>query len=229
MSVYFIFSIFRHSSIISIRFKYTLPQFVLPPLSCSLQYTIPDNISFLISNLTDSDAKNDSRFVAYSSTYAKLIETVTETSKILENDPSWFIDTHWRVAQPLAVDEPDQVSIRKSMDKLNQESENSERTKLQEMQKSKITSDLPDELPDGCQSVTSSEILQESEYLTDSQPIQIAATAANDVDTSDAAYDFYQFNFLINDNNSSGKRMHNDGQENLHDSGFLSGKDVANI
>uniref|UniRef100_A0A1I7VC52 SEFIR domain-containing protein n=1 Tax=Loa loa TaxID=7209 RepID=A0A1I7VC52_LOALO len=213
-----------HSSVISIRFRYTLPLFVLPPLSCLLQYIIPDNIAALISNLTDSDTENDSQIFAYSSVYAKLMEAITETSKMLENDPNWFINTHWRVARSTTIHKLNQVSISHSMDKLIEESENNDVTKLQILTQPKISNF------DGSRSI-SSEIFPELESLTDA--VQIAVVTATNNDTNDEHDMTDQFdqlnNFpIIDDSNSSEKRMCNEGHA-LNDSGFISGKDITNI
>ncbi|VIO85991.1 Uncharacterized protein BM_BM6964 [Brugia malayi] len=215
-----------HSSVISVRFKYTLPLFVLPPLNCSLQYIIPDSTAALISNLINSDAKNDLRITVYNSVYAKLIDVVTETSKMLENDSNWFINTHWRVARSVTIDKQNQISISHSTDKLIEESENNDERKLSILTQSKILSELPDD-GNGSVAVASSEILPESENLADVIQIQITATADNNVNEAHNITDQFDQsnNFPITDgSNLSKKKISSDG----HDSGFISGKDITN-
>ncbi|VDN85081.1 unnamed protein product [Brugia pahangi] len=222
----FIFDQFRHSSVISVRFKYTLPLFVVPPLSCSLQYIIPDSTAALISNLINSDAKNDLRITEYNSVYAKLIDVVTETSKMLENDSNWFINTHWRVARSVAIDKQNQISISHSTDKLIEESENNDERKISILTQSKIFSELPDD-GNGSVAVASSEILPESENLADVIQIQITATTDNNVNEAHNITDQFDQsnNFPITDgSNLSKKEISSDG----HDSGFISGKDITN-
>ncbi|KAL3981547.1 SEFIR domain family protein [Acanthocheilonema viteae] len=218
--------VLMHSSVISVRFKYTLPLFVLPPLSCSLQYIIPDNIAALISNLTNSDTKNDSRIVAYSSAYAKLTETVTETSKILENDSNWFINTHWRVARPTTINKQNRVvPIRHNREKLIDESENIDIKEPQILTQPKILS----ELSDGHESVTmvSSGIVLQSESLTDPVKIQIVTSTDNYTNDADQFNQLNNFP-IIDSSNLSEKKITNDGHT-IHDSGFISEKGVTNI
>ncbi|VDK76370.1 unnamed protein product, partial [Onchocerca ochengi] len=224
--------VLMHSAVISVRFKYTVPLFILPPLSYSLQYMIPDNIAALISNLTDSNIKNDSRILSYSSAYAKLITTVAETSKMLENDPNWFINTHWRVSRPKTIDKKNQVPIRHIMDKNIEESENIDIRKAQISIKPKILSELPDELIHGSRSaaVVSSEIILESENLTDAAEIQIVTTTDTFInDEHNVANQIDQLNNfpVIDGSNSPEKRLSSDGHT-LQDSGFISGKDITN-
>lgn len=197
-----------------------------------MQYIIPDNIAALISNLTNSDTKNDSRIVAYSSVYAKLIAAITETSKTLENDPSWFINTHWRVIRPTAIDRQNSILIPHSTDMLIEESENNDIRKSQLLTQPKILSELPDELISGSRSVAtvSSEIVLESENITDAAKIQIVTTTDNYVSVEhNVAHQLDQLNnFPIIDSDSSfSKGMSNDGHT-LHDSGFISGKGITN-
>ncbi|OZC10451.1 hypothetical protein X798_02494 [Onchocerca flexuosa] len=224
--------VLMHSSVISVRFKYTIPLFILPPLSYSLQYMVPDNIAALISNLTDSNIKNDSRILSYSSAFAKLVTAVTETSEILENDPNWFINTHWRVSRPIIIDKKNQVPIRHIMGKNIEESENIDIRKAQISIKPKILSELPDELIDGSRSaaVVSSEIILESENLTDAAEIQIVTTTDTFInDEHNVANQLDQLNKfpVIDGSKSPEKRPSSDGYT-LQDSGFISGKDITN-
>ncbi|VDO30174.1 unnamed protein product [Onchocerca flexuosa] len=224
--------VLMHSSVISVRFKYTIPLFILPPLSYSLQYMVPDNIAALISNLTDSNIKNDSRILSYSSAFAKLVAAVTETSEILENDPNWFINTHWRVSRPIIIDKKNQVPIRHIMGKNIEESENIDIRKAQISIKPKILSELPDELIDGSRSaaVVSSEIILESENLTDAAEIQIVTTTDTFInDEHNVANQLDQLNKfpVIDGSKSPEKRPSSDGYT-LQDSGFISGKDITN-
>ncbi|EJW77379.1 hypothetical protein WUBG_11712 [Wuchereria bancrofti] len=215
-----------HSSVISVRFKYTLPLFILPPLSCSLQYIIPDSIAALISDLINSDAKNDLRITEYNSVYAKLIDVVTETSKMLENDSSWFINTHWRIARSVTIDKQNQISISHSTDKLIEESENNDDRKLSILTQSKILSELPDD-SNGSVAIVSSEVVPELESLADAVQIQIIATLDNNGNEAHNIRDqFDQSNNFstIDDSNLSKKKISSDG----HDSGFISGKDIIN-
>uniref|UniRef100_A0A0R3RTI1 SEFIR domain-containing protein n=1 Tax=Elaeophora elaphi TaxID=1147741 RepID=A0A0R3RTI1_9BILA len=218
-----------HSSVVSVRFKYTLPLFVLPPLSCSLQYIIPDNIAALISNLTDS--KNDSRIVAYSSACMELIATVGETSKILENDPSWFINTHWRVLQPITNDKQNRMdAIRHSTDKLTDQSEGADIRKPEIFTQSNILSELSDEVVNDSKRIAtvSSKIVSESENLTDPRQIQNVTAIDNCANVDEHNVADQLNNFRITDgSNSSEKRIFGDGHA-LHDSGFISGKGITN-
>ncbi|VDM98297.1 unnamed protein product [Thelazia callipaeda] len=93
-----------HSSVISARFKYSHSSCILPPLSCSLQYVIPEHTTALISNLTDSDVSNDPPIQSYGPIYAKLIAAITEMTEYLERNPNWFSSTHRRVLRQTVVD-----------------------------------------------------------------------------------------------------------------------------
>ncbi|VDN18631.1 unnamed protein product [Gongylonema pulchrum] len=87
----------RHSTAISARFKYSSHSFLLPPLSYSLQYVIPDNTAALLSNLTDSSIRGDPRISSHNPAYAKLVAAVAEASKAQESNPGWFESSHRRV------------------------------------------------------------------------------------------------------------------------------------
>ncbi|KAM3726644.1 Interleukin cytokine receptor-related protein [Dirofilaria immitis] len=221
--------VLMHSSVVSVRFKYTLPLFILPSLSCSLQYIIPDNISALISNLIDSDIKNDSRIASYSSSHAKLIATVAETSKMVENDPSWFINTHWRVPR-VDTDKQNRVRIRHIMYNHVEESEDNEIKKAQLSSKPKILCESPDELINDGRNVAavSAEMILESESLADTVEIQIVTTTDNYSSGKHNQTNQLKNFPIIDDNNSFEKRQFNDGHI-LHDSGFISGKSITNI
>lgn len=201
-----------------------------------MQYIIPDNIAALISNLTDSDVKNDSQIVAYSSTYAKLTATVTETLKMLENDPNWFINTHWRVAQqPTTTDKQHQmIPIRHNKHTFVGDSENSDIRKPQMLTQPKMLSEMSDQLiSDGSQSVSgtvSSGIVLESVNRADPVQIEIVTeTDRTDDDKHNMADKLDQLNNfpIIDTSNSSDKSMSNGehtlSSPDIHDSGFISG------
>uniref|UniRef100_A0A0M3JXW2 SEFIR domain-containing protein n=1 Tax=Anisakis simplex TaxID=6269 RepID=A0A0M3JXW2_ANISI len=83
-----------HRCVISVRFTYTSYSMVLPALNFSLQYILPDNIAPLISNLSDTDMKYDSRFYSYNAAQMKLNSAITRMSNLIASDPDWFQETH---------------------------------------------------------------------------------------------------------------------------------------
>uniref|UniRef100_A0A915PH93 SEFIR domain-containing protein n=1 Tax=Setaria digitata TaxID=48799 RepID=A0A915PH93_9BILA len=221
-----------HSSVISARFKYTQPSFVLPPLSCSLQYIIPDNISAFIYNLSGSITKNDSRIVSHSLAYSKLLTAVTETSKTLENNPGWFIASHWRVARPISIDKQNRIAVRNDIDKSIKESNNNDVKTVRVLTEPELLPELPHELITASRSVVtvSSGINFEAESSMGALQIQMSASTHNsgDEENNPTSQSDQPNNFPLTDgSNSFGKPFPTDGHA-LHDSGFISGKNITN-
>lgn len=160
-----------------------------------------------------------------------MAETVAETSKVLENDPSWFINTHWRVARPTIPDQQNQaLLIEHNRDNLVNESENTDIRKPEILTQTKILSELPDELTDVVATISSKIVLQ-SENLTDPTQIEIV-TAVNNCtsgDQHDIADQFDRLNNFptIDSSNASERRIFNN-VHTLHDSGFISGRGITN-
>ncbi|CAI4228378.1 unnamed protein product [Auanema sp. JU1783] len=96
----------QHARVISIRFAYTPPAATIYALTPLLQYTIPDNISLLVSSLSDCSIMNDGRLVSYSPEMLKLNAAVSRMSQFIENEPKWFQKTHQRVPSLLPLSLP---------------------------------------------------------------------------------------------------------------------------
>ncbi|VDM42344.1 unnamed protein product [Toxocara canis] len=86
-----------HPCVISVRFVYTPYSMVLPPLSFSLQYILPDNMAPLLTNLSDTNMKSDPRLFAYNAAQVKLSSSVSRMAGLVASEPNWFEQTHHRV------------------------------------------------------------------------------------------------------------------------------------
>uniref|UniRef100_A0A914ZJT0 SEFIR domain-containing protein n=3 Tax=Parascaris univalens TaxID=6257 RepID=A0A914ZJT0_PARUN len=86
-----------HPCVVSVRFTYTPYSMVLPPLSFSLQYILPDNLAPLLSNLTDTNMKSDPRLFNYNEAQVRLSSAVSQMATLMASDPNWFEHSHHRV------------------------------------------------------------------------------------------------------------------------------------
>lgn len=223
---------------ISARFKYSPHSFILPPLSCSLQYVIPDSVAALLSNLTNSDIKNDPRIISYSSAYAKLIAAVAEMSKLQENEPGWFGNSHRRVPRQAAITSKRQRNVTDEMDRLvdasldEEKPVNNDMRVLQKSAQSKTPLNCPQEF----------ELIASETNLTSTSSVMVleSRTSENVMETGSLVESGqlnnrhksiprtsgHLNNFMMNADNS-GKPAFAD-ENALHDSGFISEKDFTN-
>uniref|UniRef100_A0A9J2PZY6 SEFIR domain-containing protein n=1 Tax=Ascaris lumbricoides TaxID=6252 RepID=A0A9J2PZY6_ASCLU len=89
--------VLMHPCVVSVRFTYTPYSMVLPPLSFSLQYILPDNLAPLLSNLSDTNMKSDPRLFNYNAAQVRLNSAVSRMATLVASDPNWFEHSHHRV------------------------------------------------------------------------------------------------------------------------------------
>lgn len=87
---------FRHHSIISTRFDFSEFNEVLVPLHGCLQYVLPTNLTPLVSALTNSNLKNDSRLNNFHPTLQRLQVAIDAQKAAIVANPAWFTQTHHR-------------------------------------------------------------------------------------------------------------------------------------
>lgn len=81
---------------ISIRFDFSQFNEVLVPLHGCLQYVLPANLAPLVSALTSSNLKNDSRLTAPHSTLQRMTDAIEAHRARIVGEPNWFAATHHR-------------------------------------------------------------------------------------------------------------------------------------
>uniref|UniRef100_A0A7E4W5Q7 SEFIR domain-containing protein n=1 Tax=Panagrellus redivivus TaxID=6233 RepID=A0A7E4W5Q7_PANRE len=90
----------QHPLLTSIRFPYSSPADVIPTVRERLQFVIPDNLTLMLSGITEHCLKNDARLAKSGSQLAKVQDAISRMQAFQEAQPDWFDKTHVRVPVP---------------------------------------------------------------------------------------------------------------------------------